>query len=795
MADQSTPGLSPLDRKLLRDLWRVKGQAVAIVLVVAVGVMMLVMMDGLVISLEETKRAYYERYRLAEVFAPVKRAPNHVLKDIALIPGVATVEGRVNGGALIDLPGIAVPVRAQAVSLPDTGPPRLNDIYLSAGRRIDPTREDEILLLEGFAKAHDLAPGDALSATMNGARRSFRIAGLAQAPEFLYAAAPGEIVPDDTRFAVIWMSERSLAAAYDLDGAFNEALVSLTREGRLAAVLDRLDRMLRPYGGVGAYGLADQFSNRFIVEEIDGLRVMRKGAPPVFLAVAAFLLYIVISRMVQAEREQIGLLKAFGYSSWEVGAHYLKFTLVIASAGALLGCLLGVLAGRSLTVVYQAYYKFPFLVFQVDPQAFVSGVAVSILAASAGVLFVLRDVFTLTPAAAMRPPAPADYSRSVGLGKVLKALLDQPSRMVVRRLIRQPGRAAAAVVGIGSGMALSVAMLSVMSGFDITMELNFSVIDRSDVTVSFIEPLSDTTILELQRMEGVIEVEPFRTVPAVLRHGLHTYRGAINGLVAEPRLNRAVDDAMAPIYVREDGVILAEALAEVLHIRAGERLTIEVREGRRPVLELPVVGVSATLLGSPAYLEIGALNRALKEPNRVSGAYLRIDSARGDAIYRALKDMPVVAGVSLRSEARAAFQKMLDTGAGAMRFILAAIAAVITFGIVYNSARIAFAERARDLASLRVIGFTRGEAAFVLLGELAIITLLALPVGAGLGYYLALALAEGFSTDLYRIPAMVVPESYGTAALAVVGAAVISGWLVKRDIDRIDLVSALKIRE
>ncbi len=794
-AGRSMPGFGPLDRKLLRDLWRVKGQAVAIALVIAVGVMMLVMMDGLVISLEETKRAYYERYRLADVFAPVKRAPNHVLRDIARIPGVATVEGRVNGGALIDLPGIAVPVRAQAVSLPNTGPPRLNDVYLSAGRRIDPAREDEILLLEGFARAHGLAPGDALSATMNGARRSFRIAGLVQAPEFLYAAAPGEIVPDDTRFAAIWMSERSLAAAYDLDGAFNEALVSLTREARLAAVLDRLDRLLAPYGGVGASGLADQFSNRFIVEEIEGLRVMRRGAPPVFLAVAAFLLYIVTSRMVQAEREQIGLLKAFGYSSREVGAHYLKFTLVIAGAGAMLGCLLGLLAGRSLTVVYQAYYKFPFLMFQVDPQAFVSGVAVSVLAASAGVVFVLREVFRLTPAAAMRPPAPADYSRSVGLGRVLKALLDQPSRMVVRRLIRQPGRAAAAVVGIGSGMALSVAMLSVMSSFDITMEINFSVIDRSDVTVSFIEPLSDKTILELQRMEGVIEVEPFRTVPAVLRHGLHRYRGAINGLVPEPRLNRAVDDALAPIYVRADGIILAETLAEVLHIRPGERLTIEVREGHRPVLEVPVAGIAATLLGSPAYLELDALNRALKEPNRVSGAYLRIDSARGDAIYRALKDMPVVAGVSLRSEARAAFQKMLDTGAGAMRFILAAIAALITFGIVYNSARIAFAERARDLASLRVIGFTRGEAAFVLLGELAVITLLALPVGAWLGYYLALALSQGFSTDLYRIPAVVVPESYATAALAVVAAAAISGWLVKRDIDRIDLVTALKIRE
>ncbi len=790
-----TTGLSPLDRKLLRDLWRVKGQAVAIAVVIALGVMMLVMMDGLVSSLEETRRAYYERYRLADVFAPVKRAPKHVLDAIARLPGVATVEGRVVGGALIDLPGVAVPVRAQAVSLPDHGPPRLNDIFLSEGRRIDPAREDEILLLAGFAAAHDLAPGDTLSATMNGARRKLRIAGLAQAPEFLYAAAPGELVPDDARFSVIWMSERSLAAAFDLDGAFNEALVSLSRGARLPAVLDRLDRMLEPYGGVGAYGLEDQFSNRFIVEEIKGLEVSSRGVPPIFLAVAAFLLYIVVSRMVQAEREQIGLLKAFGYSSGEVGAHYLKFILVIAAGGALTGCLMGVLAGRGMTGVYQAYYKFPFLVFQVDPQAFVIGFAVTVLVASAGGLLVLREVFRLVPAAAMRPPAPADYSRSARLGRGLKALLDQPSRMLVRRLIRQPGRAGAAALGIGSGMALSVAMLGVMSGFDLTMDLNFGVIDRSDVTVTLVEPLSDKTIHELQRMDGVIEVEPFRTVPALLRNGLYTYRGAINGLVAEPRLNRAVDDRMEPILLREDGVILAEPLAEILHIRPGQRLTVEVREGRRPVLDLPVVGVATTLLGSPAYLELGALNRALKEPNRVSGAYLRIDSARGEAIYRALKGMPAVAGVSLRSEARAAFQKVMDTGAGAIRYVMAAMAAIITFGIVYNSARIAFAERARDLASLRVIGFSRGEAAFVLLGELAVITLLALPAGAALGYWLSLAMSRAFSTDLYQIPAVVLPESYGIGALAVLVAAGVSGWMVKRDIDRIDLVSALKIRE
>lgn len=787
--------MSPLDRKLLRDLWRIKGQAVAIGAVIGVGVLMLVMMTGLVTSLDETRRAYYERYRLADIFAPVTRAPDRLIADLAAIPGVSAVEGRVTGSALIDLPGLGLPLQARAVSLPDFGQPRLNDVYLSAGRRLDSDRSDEILLLQGFANAHGLKPGDTLSATMHGARRSFRIVGLAQSPEFLYTTAPGELAPDDSRFGVIWMSRTALEAAYDMDGAFNQALLSLGPGTEPAAILDAVDRLLDPYGGLGAYGLEDQESNRIVNEEISGLRTMSKGVPPIFLAVAAFLLYIVVSRMVQSEREQIGLMKAFGYTNVEVGAHYLKLILAIAAGGALAGCLAGIAAGRALIAVYLEYFKFPFLVFQLDPESFVIGFAVSVLAASAGGLIVLRSVFALTPATAMRPPAPADYSRAGRVGQFLNRLLDQPSRMVLRRLTRQPGRMAGAVIGIAAGMALSAAMISILSGFDRTLALTFDVIDRSDVTVTFTEAMSEKTVLELQRMPGVIEVEPVRVIPAVLRNGLKSYRGAINGLVAEPRLNRAVDRNVATIAMRREGVILATALANILGIAPGEALTVEVREGRQPVLDIPVIGIAETLLGSPAYMELGALNRALREPGRVSGAYLRVDAAQSESVYRRLKDMPAVAGVSLKAEARDAFQKLMDTGAGAMRYIMAAIAAVITFGIVYNAARIAYAERARDLASLRVIGFTRGEVAFVLLGELAAVTLIALPLGAVAGYYLSFGIAAGFSSDLYQIPAVFMPESYGVAALAVVTAAVTSGWLVKRQIDRADLITALKTRE
>ncbi len=787
--------MSPLDRKLLRDLWRMKGQATAVGMVIALGVLMLVMDQGLVNSLEETKRAYYERYRLAEVFAPLKRAPQHLLRDLSEVPGVAMAEGRVSGAALINLPQNPVPVRAQAVSLPDFGPPNLNDVYLAEGRRIDPSHEDEILLLEGFARAHGLRPGDELSATMNGARRTFRIAGLAQSPEFLYSAPPGEMMPDDARFAVIWMSETALAAAYDLEGAFNEALLGLSRSAALPAVLDAVDRLLAPYGGAGAYGLSDHVSNRFIEEEINGLRVTSRVVPPVFLAVAAFLLNIVISRMIQAEREQIGLLKAYGYSSGEVGGHYVRFILVVAIGGAVAGCLLGILAGRALTGVYQIYYKFPFLVFQLDPASFIIAFSASVLAASAGGIFVLRKVFDLTPAEAMRPPTPPDYSRAARLGKTLATRLDQPSRMVLRRLLRQPGRAATAILSIAAGMGLSVAMLGVMGGFDEAVDLNFSVVDRSDVNVSFVEPLSDQAIRELQRMKGVMSVEPYRNVPAVLRNGHRSYRGTLNGLVAEPRLFRVVDVDMREIPPREDGIILARPLAEILDVRLGESVTVEIREGRRPTLRVPVTGIAETLLGSPAYLEMNALNRELKEPFRVGGAFLRIDQAEAGTLYRTLKDMPAVAGVTLKRDALVAIRRMLDTGAGAMRYIMTTIAGIITFGVIYNSARIAFAERARDLASLRAIGFTRGEASFVLLGELAIITLLALPVGAVFGYYLSQAIAAGFSTDLYQIPATIGPRSFGNAALAVLAAAAISGWLVKRDIDRIDIVATLKTRE
>lgn len=787
--------LRPLDRKLLRDLGRMRAQVIAIALVIAVGVLTQVMMSGLVASLGETRRAYYERNRMADIFAPLARAPESLLPRLAALPGVARAEGRIQGSALIDMPGTTVPIQARTLSLPDRGQQVLNLVYLTEGRLPAAASQHEALILDGFAKAHGLRPGDRLQVTMNGARRSLRITGLAQAPDLLYVAVPGEMSPDPARIGVIWLRRAGLAAAYDMAGAFNEASATLRRGASEQAVIDEIDRLLKPYGATGAYGLDGSISDRFVSEEIDGLKTMSRIVPPLFLGVAAFLLYIVVSRLVQTEREEIGLLKAFGYTDSEVGRHYFKFVLIVAMAGAALGCVLGILAGRSMIPVYTTFYNFPFLVFRPDPASFAIGILASVAAASTGGLFVLRRVFALTPAEAMRPPAPPDFSKSIDFRGGLGRRLDQPVRMILRGIARQPWRMVALIAGMAGGMALAAGMTTIYTSFERMMTTMFTVIDRSDATVTFTRAVSVGAAYDLATMEGVRYVEPVRDVSVILRNGLHSHRTGINGMVGDPILSRAVDADVRPIPLPESGVVLSQVLADILRIEPGQMLTVDVRQGRQPVLVLPVTGIAESLVGAPAYMRLDALNRALHEPDRISGVHLSVDAAHAKALYARLKTMPTVAGVSVAADAQESLKRMMDEGVGMMRYIMGAIAFTISFGIVYNAARIGLNERARDLASLRVMGFSRGEAAFVLLGELGVLTLIAVPLGSLGGWGLSFALATSFSTEFYQVPTEFVPWAHGFAACFVLGAAVVSGLLVKRDLDRMDLIETLKTRE
>ena len=503
--------LSVLDRKLLRDLWRVKGQAAAIVFVIGAGIALFVMSSGMIRALDETMRAYYERHRFADIYAPSTRAPNSLLADIRALDGVAGAEGRIRGAGLVALPEIDAPISASIVSYDADAPAPINRVYLVEGRMMRPTYPDEILLLDSFAKAHGLTPGDDLVITMYGVRHTFQIVGLALSPEFIYALPPGDFVGDDARFAVLWAGRETMEAAFDLDGAFNEVVLVTARGANEDWLIDRLDRVLSAYGATGAFSKDNQLSNRFLVEELAQLRTMGRVMPPIFLGVAVFLLNVVITRLVQTEREQIGLLKAYGYTNREIGAHYFKFVAAIAIGGAMVGWLGGLYLGRLIAGVYQGYYHFPFLLYEPEFRTFWLALAFSNIAAAIGAFAAIRGAVTLSPAVAMRPPAPPKFERGSTAAQYFFSFLDQPSRMIVRRLSRQPIRAALMTLGIGAAMGLSVMMRFNTDATNYMLDVSFNVTDRSDVFVSFVEPQSDKAAYELSSIEGVTYVEPFRT--------------------------------------------------------------------------------------------------------------------------------------------------------------------------------------------------------------------------------------------------------------------------------------------
>ncbi|MFA7429345.1 MAG: ABC transporter permease [Rhodospirillaceae bacterium] len=784
-----------LIRKLLRDLWALRGQVGAIALVLGSGLGILIMSLGAIRALEDTRSAFYDRSRFADIFAEARRAPDALVAEVAALPGVRAAESRVQQRVILDLPRVAEPAGGLVQSVPEEDRPRLNDLVLRQGRWLHRAAPDEVLINEAFAEANQMRPGDTLVAVINGHRRTLGIVGIVLSPEFVYSLPPGALMPDDTRHGILWMGRSALAAATGLEGAFNSVVVDLMKGADEPGTIAAIDRLLARYGGTGAYPRREQLSDWFLSGEIDQLAALAVLLPSIFLAVAAFLINIAANRLIALEQPHIGLLKAFGFSNAQVAGHYLMLVGAMAVPGVLLGWMVGAVLGRWITELYAHFFRFPFLIYHVDLGVFALAAAIGLGAASFGALVAVRRAVALRPAEAMIPPAPAVYRRSALFKGVPVGFIDQPTLMILRHLARWPLRAVLTTAGIALSGAVLVLSLHWAPSIDGLLERQFFRESRHDATVTFTEVRPLRVVQELAALPGVLAVEPFRAVPARLRVGPRERREVVIGLLPEPHLYRPLDAADRPLLPPAQGLMVSRALAEILNVGLGQRVTLEVLDGRRPVLDLPVTALADTYIGLGAWMHRDALWAALGEGPSASGVYLTVDAAQAAAIHARLKAMPGVAGVTLRSTAVSTFR---DTMAETMMIMVAfyvAFSGLLTFGVVYNTARVSLSERGRELASLRVLGFTQGEVAYILLGELAVLTLAALPLGSVAGWGLAHLLARAMSSELYRIPADVPPSVMGWAAVGVMLAAVASALLVARRLARLDLVSVLKTRE
>ncbi len=786
-----------LDRKLLRDLRLLWSQALTIALVVASGVAGFLTTLSAVDSLALARDRYYADDRFADLFAAVVRAPDALAAQLRALPGVADVQTTVEHTVRVELPGTSDPIMGHLIGVDPLRPPRMNRVSLRSGRMLDPEgarhgASIDALVSEGFARARGLGPGDTLSALIDGKRRTLRIVGVALSPEYIFAGFGG--MPDMRGFGVFWVDHETLAAAYDMRGAFNRISIRLAPGASEADTTAAVERIISPYGGREAHGREDQTSHAMLENEIKEQHVLGTVLPSIFLAVAAFLLNVVISRLVATQREQIAALKALGYPNRSIGGYYLKLVLAIVAVGLALGIVLGKWLGRMFIGLYADFFHFPTFEHRIAPQLLLISAGIVLVTAVLGTLNTLFTTVRLAPAEAMRPPAPGRYRRTLPERLGLTGL-PTTLRMILRNIERRPLRSALSVGGVAASVAIVVMGNFFRDAIETVVDSKFNLEMRSDVIVWVAEPVQDSVRLAVARLPGAIAVESGRDVPVRLVHGHRSERSVIQGYAANPQLRRVIDVDDRLAMPRADGLLMTDRLAEKLGLRPGDRVRIETLEGRALVRELPVAATVRDMMGLNVYMERRALNRLLGEDDLSTRFAVSVERGAEARFLRAAMTVPRIVGAFSKATLWRNMQEISARNIRIMSTVLTAFAAVIAVGVVYNNARIALAERSWELASLRVLGFTRGGVSALLLGELAIVIAVALPLGMLAGWGLVHLIVELLRSDQFFFPVTIRPRTYAWAGLAVLAAGVASALVVRRRIDRIDMVAALKTRE
>lgn len=783
-----------LDLKVLRDLSGMKAQVITIALVVASGISALVASLITHDSLKLAQAAFYSQGRFADVFAELKRAPLPVREELRRIDGVAALETRVVQEALLEIPNRVDPAVGRFLSVPEDGRIDLNRVYVREGRMIDPRRGDEVLLSEGFAKANGFKPGDEIVAILEGKYKKLHIAGTALSPEYIYAIRAGTALPNDREFGIFWIPEETLASAMDMQGAFNSVTLTLAPGASKPRVIESIDRILAPYGGLGAYDREDQLSHRFTSDEIAQQRVSAIIVPAVFLAVSAYLLNVVISRLIGLQRGQIATLKAVGYGNWTISLHYLKMISVIVLVGAAIGYAAGIWIGRQLTVVYTDFFHFPLLISRLNPLQAALGLGVSFLSAAAGGYGALRRVFKLAPAEAMRPPVPLMFHRTLAEKLGVSRYLSTTGRIIFRNLTIRPLRSGLGVVGISFSLMILMLGLFWKDSVAYIVYHQFSLLQRDDISLSFTEKTARDALQEIAHLPGVMAVEGYRTLPIRIRHGQVSEQTGLFAIPAGARLREIRDQDMKRVPLPPEGAILSRNLAERLGIRPGESFDAEVLEGKRPTHRILCAGIVDSWVGSFVTMDLAAVNRLMGE-DVVSSASIQVDSAFRDQLLAELRELPRVGAVNVKATSIRMFEKTMASFILVYAAVLTGFASIIAVGVVYNSARVSLSERTWELLSLRVLGFTRNEVFRILAGEAAVLTILAIPLGWFLGYWFARLMVSLIHTEEMQIPMYLEPVTLFYATAVVVTASVLSTLIIRRIINRMDIVAALKVPE
>lgn len=790
--------MSVLTRKIVRTIRGNLGQTLAVSAVIMCGVACLIAFTTAHRNLVLTKGAYYAENSFADFEIMLERAPNTVLFKLEEIPGVRRVRGRVVEEAKLDLGNGRQARTGRLVSMPRRAGPVINNVVVTEGRYFEQSSDNEVIVSSDFAEKNELRLGETLDVTVNGRRHTLRIVGFGKSPEYIYIIRSiQDMIPSPERFGILWVTEEFAESAVAMQEACNNIVGIVDDPEQLDAVLESAETILDAYGVFGTIKAEDQVSNQFVSNEIKGLESTMRVIPPIFLGIASLVIAILMNRMVRNERTQIGLMKAYGHSNASVALHYLQYAAILGLIGSAAGGLLGQWSARQMMGIYGQFYQFPELYNRFYPDVLMRGTVIAVFFALAGAGLAARQAARIHPAESMRPEAPKTARRS-GLERfpALWRRLSFTSKMIARNIARHPFRAGLNAFGVMVSCGLLIIGLFMLDAVEYLIRFQFEISQRQDARVTLITERGEAAYREVARYDHVRAAEPQLQYPFEMRNGWHKKDVLVIGLPEGGRLQRLLDADEQEVAIPKRGLVLSEHVAAKLGVEVGDSIQIEPLLGKIDIeKEIVVAKIVKQYFGSSAYMNLEALSDVLGESLALNAVLVKVDPGTEAELVEHVRDVPGVATVEIRKDAHENLKKTLGRQMAISAFTTILFAGIISFSVIYNVTTVSLAERQRELASLRILGFSRQEVGRILFHENFITGAIGLALGVPFGAAACRIIIKAFDTDLFRLPYYIENSTILVALGLSTSFIVFANLAVRRKLAHMDLIEVLKSRE